>query len=286
MQIFSQIKDIKTAIGLLKNENSTIGFVPTMGALHKGHISLIDKAKSENDYVVCSIFVNPVQFNNKEDFDKYPIQNDVDIELLKKNRCDVLFIPSVKEVYPKAPNENFSFGQLEKVMEGAFRPGHFNGVAIVVKKLFEIINSDKAYFGEKDFQQLMIIQALVKQLNLDIEIVPCPIIREADGLAMSSRNVRLTEHQRAIAPQIYALLKNCVEHSAIASVAEVKAEFVAKISAIPEFKLDYFEIADENNFQSISSWEDSKSPRAFAAIFIDNVRLIDNMKIFCNFAKS
>lgn len=286
MQIFTQINDIQTSIGFLKKEIHTIGFVPTMGALHAGHLSLIEKAQTENDIVVCSIFVNPVQFNNKEDFDKYPVQYDVDIELLKKNGCDVLFIPSVKEMYPEAPNENFSFGQLENVMEGAFRPGHFNGVAIVVKKLFEIIKPDKAYFGEKDFQQLMIIQALVRQLNFDIEIVPCPIIREADGLAMSSRNVRLTLHQRAIAPQIYALLKNCVEHSAIASVAEVKEEFIAKISAFPEFKLDYFEIADENSLQLISSWEDSKSPRAFAAIFMENVRLIDNMKIFCNFAKS
>ena len=286
MQIFTQINDIQTALGFLKNETLSIGFVPTMGALHEGHLSLIEKAQTENDIVVCSIFVNPVQFNNKEDFDKYPVQDEVDIALLKKNGCDVLFIPSVKEMYPETPNESFSFGQLENVMEGAFRPGHFNGVAIVVKKLFEIIKPDKAYFGEKDFQQLMIIQALVKQLNLDIEIVPCPIIREADGLAMSSRNVRLTEHQRKIAPQIYALLKHCVEHAAIASVAEVKEEFIAKISAFPEFKLDYFEIADENSLQPISSWEDSKSPRAFAAIFMDNVRLIDNMKIFCNFAKS
>lgn len=286
MQIFTQINDIQTALGFLKKETQTIGFVPTMGALHEGHLSLIEKAKPENDIVVCSIFVNPVQFNNKEDFDKYPVQDDVDIELLKKYACDILFIPTVKEMYPEAPKQTFSFGQLENVMEGAFRPRHFNGVAIIVKKLFEIICPDKAYFGEKDFQQLMIILALVKQLNLDIEIVPCPIIREADGLAMSSRNVRLTEHQRAVAPQIYTLLRKCVERSAFASVAEVKAEFIAKIIAFPEFKLDYFEIADENSLQPISGWDDSKNPRAFAAIFMDNVRLIDNMNFFCNFAKS
>ncbi len=286
MQIFTKINDIKAAITLLKAKKYRIGFVPTMGALHNGHLSLIYKAKAENDITVCSIFVNPVQFNNTEDFEKYPIQNDTDIDLLKNSKCDLVFLPSVKEMYPEPPTEKFNFGTLENVMEGAFRPGHFNGVAIVVKKLFEIITPDKAYFGEKDFQQLMIIKSLIKKLNLRIEIVACPIIRESDGLAMSSRNVRLTEHQRKIAPEIHALLKKCADHSMEFSLEHVKSEVIKSIEAIPEFKLDYFEIADEENLQPISNWSDSDTPRAFVAIFLDKVRLIDNMKIFCNFAKS
>jgi len=286
MQIFTKINDIKAAITLLKSKKIRIGFVPTMGALHNGHLSLISKANAENDITVCSIFVNPVQFNNTEDFEKYPVQNDKDIELLRYSGCEIVFIPTVKEMYPEPPNEKFNFGTLEDVMEGAFRPGHFNGVAIVVKKLFEIITPDSAYFGEKDFQQLMIIKSLVKQLNLHIEIVSCPIIRESDGLAMSSRNIRLTEHQRKIAPEIHALLKKCADHSMEFSLEQVKSEFVRSIEAIPEFRLDYFEIADEGNLQPISNWSDSDTPRAFVAIFMDKVRLIDNMKIFCNFAKS
>ncbi|MEI6122466.1 MAG: pantoate--beta-alanine ligase [Bacteroidota bacterium] len=286
MQVFNHINSIKTAIALLKANKNKIGFVPTMGALHKGHLSLLAKARSENDITVGSIFVNPVQFNQQEDFEKYPVQNDTDIALLKQAGCDMVFMPSVNEMYPEPPTEKFYFGQLETVMEGAFRLGHFNGVAIVVKKLFEIISPDSAYFGEKDFQQLQIVKQLVKQLELNIEIIACPIIREADGLAMSSRNVRLTDHQRQIAPQIYNLLKTFANQTERFSVGEIKSEFVKAMQAIPEFKLDYFEIVDEENLQPITHWAAAENPRAFVAVFMDNVRLIDNMKFFCSFAKS
>jgi pantoate--beta-alanine ligase len=257
----------------------SVGFVPTMGALHQGHLSLIEKACRENDKTVCSIFVNPIQFNNKDDFEKYPVQSEKDIEMLKNAGCDMVFVPSVNEMYPEPVTDLFDFGMLDKVMEGASREGHFNGVAIVVKKLLEIIEPDKAYFGEKDFQQLQIIKYLVKTNHLQAEIVSCPIIREPDGLAMSSRNIRLSALYREIAPQIYKTLMKCSNLAPSYTVQEVKSLFFSEISLFPEFRLDYFEIADETTLQPIINWTESKNPRAFVAVFLGNVRLIDNMKI-------
>jgi pantoate--beta-alanine ligase len=279
MKVFTKIKDVTNFIEIRKQISLSIGFVPTMGALHQGHLSLIEKASYENDITLCSIFVNPIQFNNKEDFDKYPVQSERDIEMLEKAGCNLVFIPSVEEMYPEPITEVNDFGLLDKFMEGAFREGHFNGVAIVVKRLIEITQPDKAYFGEKDFQQLQIIRYLVKTNNIPVEIVACPIIRETDGLAMSSRNVHLTPEERKIASQIYHTLLKCSELRSSKTVQQVKSFFKNEISVFPEFRIDYFEIADEVTLQPIQNWSESKNPRAFVAIYLGNVRLIDNLKI-------
>ena len=208
MNVYNFIVDIQRFVEEKHNLGLKVGFVPTMGALHEGHLSLINRAKKDNDIVVSSVFVNPIQFNNPTDLEKYPRTPERDIEKLEQAGCDAVFMPSVDEMYPEKVEEHYDFGDLERVMEGACRPRHFNGVAIVVRKLFEIVTPDRAYFGEKDFQQLAIIKKMVQNLNMNLEIVPCPIIRENDGLAMSSRNVRLNETERAIAPQIFATLND------------------------------------------------------------------------------
>ncbi|HOV10751.1 MAG TPA: pantoate--beta-alanine ligase [Bacteroidales bacterium] len=279
MKVFSYIPEIKAYLHSQKKLQCSIGFVPTMGALHAGHLSLIEKAKSENDICVCSIFVNPIQFNNLEDLKKYPVQKDQDLDLLREKGCDVVFCPENKEMYPEAVEESYDFGPLEKMMEGAFRPGHFNGVAVVVKRLFDIVTPDKAYFGEKDFQQLQIIRSLVKQKKLPVTIVACPIVRDVDGLALSSRNALLTEEHRRIAPQIAALLHECSLLAGDLSVAQLKAYVQQNIAATPEFVLDYFEIACEETLQPIETWAEAKKIRAFIAVYLGKVRLIDNIGI-------
>lgn len=279
MKVLSKIKEVEDYIAIQQHKSLSVGFVPTMGALHQGHLSLIEQASRENDITVCSIFVNPLQFNIKEDFEKYPIQSGKDIEMLEKTGCNMVFVPSVAEMYPGPIRQVYDFGKLENVMEGASREGHFNGVAIVVIRLFEITQPDRSYFGEKDFQQLQIIRHLVKTNNLSVEIVSCPIIREFDGLAMSSRNVRLTLEERKIAPHIFRSLTKCLELGSTRTVQQVKSMFLNEISIFPEFRIDYFEIADENTMQPISKWSESKNPRAFVAIFLGKVRLIDNIKI-------
>ncbi len=279
MRVFSYITDLKDFLQSQKQAQRTIGFVPTMGALHAGHLSLIEKAKSENDICVCSIFVNPIQFNNPEDLKKYPVQTDKDMGMLREQGCDVVFCPDNKEMYPDAVKEKYDFGPLERVMEGAFRPGHFNGVAVVVKRLFDIVTPDKAYFGEKDFQQLQIIRSLVKQEKLPVTIVPCPIVRDTDGLALSSRNALLPPEHRRIAPQIAALLRECALLAGELSIEGLKAYARQKIAATPEFVLDYFEIAAEETLQPIETWVDAKKIRAFIAVYLGKVRLIDNIEI-------
>lgn len=280
MKIFSTIPEIKAFLLTQQMQNLTVGFVPTMGALHSGHISLIERAKKENDLCVCSIFVNPIQFNNPDDFKRYPVRTEKDITMLQDAGCDVLFNPDKHEMYPEPVDTKYDFGELEKVMEGAFRPGHFNGVAIVVKRLFEIIEPDKAYFGEKDYQQLQIIRMLVKMEQIPVTIVPCPIVRDADGLALSSRNALLSEHERAVAPTIAAILNECSSLAHQMSVPEVKSFVQSKIRAVPEFKLEYFEIADGTTLQPVSAWSKSDHIRAFIAVYLHNVRLIDNVRIF------
>lgn len=280
MKTYSTISEIKAFLHTQQIQNLTVGFVPTMGALHHGHISLIERAKKENDLCVCSIFVNPIQFNNPDDFKRYPVQTEKDILKLKDAGCDVLFSPDKDEMYPVPVDTKYDFGELEKVMEGAFRPGHFNGVAIVVKRLFEIIEPDKAYFGEKDYQQLQIIRMLVKKENIPVTIVPCQIIRDADGLALSSRNALLSGHERAVAPKIAAIINECSSLAPQMSVPEVKSYVQSKIRAVPEFKLEYFEIADGTTLQPVCAWSESDHIRAFIAVYLHNVRLIDNVRIF------
>ena len=280
MNVYNFIVDIQRFVEEKHNLGLKIGFVPTMGALHEGHLSLINRAKKDNDIVVCSVFVNPIQFNNPTDLEKYPRTPEKDIEKLEQAGCDAVFMPSAEEMYPEKVSDHYDFGDLERVMEGACRPGHFNGVAIVVRKLFEIVNPDKAYFGEKDFQQLAIIKKMVQNLNMNLEIVPCPIIRENDGLAMSSRNVRLNETERAIAPKIFATLNDAISKKVSMTPAEMKEYTLAKYAEIKEFDVEYVEITDETNLKSLENWNECDHARIFVALQLGPVRLIDNVRIY------
>ncbi|MCD4773923.1 MAG: pantoate--beta-alanine ligase [Bacteroidales bacterium] len=279
MNITKTIKETKEIIKRAKSKGLSTGFVPTMGALHKGHLELIRKAKNENDFVSCSIFVNPIQFNNKEDLKKYPRPIEDDIKKLEELACDLVFIPSVEEMYPEPDTTIYNFGNLEKVMEGKHRPGHFNGVAVVVKKLFDIVEPGRSYFGEKDFQQLAIIKALVKKLKMPVEIVPCPTIREKDGLAMSSRNRRLTADEREIAPVIYMALKDVSKLASGKNVKEVKDYYFQQLGKYPQMKIEYFEISNIEDLSPVEKFEKEKKSIACTAVFLGKVRLIDNVII-------
>jgi pantoate--beta-alanine ligase len=250
-----------------------------MGALHEGHLELVRRAERENGISVCSIFVNPIQFNNPEDLKKYPREETSDVDKLQEAGCGMVFIPTVEEMYPEPETTVFDFGQLDKVMEGKFRPGHFNGVAVVVKKLFDVTTPDRAYFGEKDFQQLVIIRRLVEMLELSVEVIPCPTIRESDGLAMSSRNKRLNEEDRKRAPLIYAILCEAKARAGKHTVKEVTDWVHQEFNKYPFFELEYFEITDMNTLQPVISWDESPGVVACAAVYLGGVRLIDNIKI-------
>ena len=280
MQTFETIQSLQKELANHRQSGKSIGFVPTMGALHQGHLALMQQAKAENDILVVSIFVNPIQFNNPADLEKYPRTLEQDKTLLQKVNCDILFAPDVKEMYPEPDKTVYLFGKLATVMEGAFRPGHFNGVAVVVKKLFEIVTPDKAYFGEKDYQQLAIIKALVKQLNIPVSIVPCPTVRESDGLAMSSRNVRLSAEERTIAPKIYSILKKAAALRNVLSPEEMEKYAQKAFNEIKAFDLEYVSIADDTDLQPFNHWNDVAGARIFVALQLGNVRLIDNIRIF------
>lgn len=271
------INDLQNAVSISKNERKTIGFVPTMGALHEGHISLVKKCREQNDVCIVSIFVNPTQFNNQTDLEKYPRTIDEDIKLLNYAGVDIVFVPSVQEIYPEPDNRQFDFGQLDKVMEGKFRPGHFNGVAQVVSRLFDIVKPDKAYFGEKDFQQLAIVRQMVRQLNIPVEIVPMPIRREDSGLAMSSRNQRLAEDQKKDAVNIYRVLSESKTLYNNKTVEELRFWVIEKINKIASLEVEYFEIVDGNTLQQISDWKDTQYAVGCITVFCGEVRLIDNI---------
>lgn len=269
---------IKQEIDEIKKQGKSIGFVPTMGALHKGHLSLVERAKAENDVCVVSVFVNPTQFNNKEDLKKYPRDIDADVALLQENGCDVAFFPTAKEMYPEGEkSKQYDFGGLAQEMEGNFRPGHFEGVSTVVEKFFDIVLPDKAYFGEKDFQQLRIIQVLAQRKGFP-EIIPMPIFREPDGLAMSSRNQRLSATFREEAPVIHQLLQKAKDWAKTHTPQET-LEKVHSAFAKTSLKLEYFTFCDEETLKPIHSWSDSPNIRAFVAVYAGEIRLIDNMKI-------
>lgn len=286
MKIFSKIQETTSYIRQQKETGKTIGFVPTMGALHEGHLALMKRAKQENDLLVVSIFVNPIQFNNLSDLEKYPRVFDKDVSLLEEIDTDILFAPSVNEMYPEEVKKEYDFGALGNVMEGANRPGHFNGVAIVVSKLFNITIPDKAYFGEKDFQQLAIINKLVKLEDIDVEIIPCEIVREEDGLAMSSRNTRLTADQRKLAPFINETLQKARKYAGQKSVIELKTWVENEFKDKNEFCLEYFEISESIDLQPIANWNEAKSAMGFIVVNMGNIRLIDNIRLFNNFAAS
>lgn len=280
IHVFNYITEIQKFLKSEREKGHSVGLVPTMGALHEGHLSLVRRAEKENDIVVASVFVNPVQFNNSTDFEKYPRTPERDIEMLQNAGCDAVFVPSEKEIYPVPVTDKYDFGDLERVMEGVCRPGHFNGVAIVVRKLFEIVMPDRAYFGEKDFQQQAIIRKLVADLSLNLTIVPCDIVREKDGLAMSSRNMRLTPEERAVAPMIYKVLSEVAALKDSLSPDEMKKSALEKYADIKDFDVEYVEITDETNLKSIKSWDNCKNARIFVALQLGQVRLIDNLRIF------
>ena len=277
MLVVKEVEELKSIIEKEKSEGKTIGFVPTMGALHEGHLSLVEKAGQETDYVVVSIFVNPTQFNDKEDLAKYPRDLSSDLQLLEASDCRLVFAPEVETMYPEPDMRQFNFGQLEQVMEGRFRPGHFNGVAQVVSKLFYMVEPDKAFFGQKDFQQLVIIKSLVRQLNMPVEIVSCPIIRESDGLAKSSRNMRLTPEHRMHAPHIYRTLKSAAGKTGEMSVKEIKQLVVDEIDKDPFLKTEYFDIVDDEELQPVIAWSQEVNKTGCIAVFCGKIRLIDNI---------
>ena len=258
---------------------SGVGFVPTMGALHAGHRSLVEKARKECETVVVSVFVNPTQFNDKNDLKHYPRTPEADEALLEAAGADIVFMPTVEEIYPEPDTRIFDFGQIDKVMEGATRPGHFNGVAQVVSRLFDMVNPAKAYFGEKDFQQIAVIKAMVKQLGLTVEIVECPIIRDEDGLALSSRNTLLTADHRDAAPHIYATIKQCAEKMQAMTPAELSAWVTAEVESNPLLKVIYFQAVDALSMQQISAWSESERVQGCIAVQAGDIRLIDNVRI-------
>jgi len=277
MILIETIEKLKEVLFRVKSNGKTIGLVPTMGALHDGHISLIKKAKSENQVVVVSIFVNPVQFDNLNDLEKYPRNLEKDL-LMIEGITDIVFAPSEKEIFPITPDEKYDFGELDKILEGASRPGHFNGVATIVKRLFDFVQPDKAYFGEKDFQQLAIIRELVKQNKMDISIVACPVVREPNGLAMSSRNQLLSFAKRNIAAKIYNTIKKSHEQYT-PNVKKINDFVISEIKKLEPITLDYFAIVDESTFQPLNSMEDAKGVIACVAYVIGEVRLIDSIRL-------
>jgi pantoate--beta-alanine ligase len=282
MKQFTTIGEIQDYVIHQRKIGKSIGFVPTMGALHLGHLALIRRSKKENDLTVCSIFVNPIQFNNKEDLEKYPRTLNSDAKTLEENGCDVLFAPETGEMYPEneTPTIDIDFGMLDKVMEGKFRPGHFRGVAIVVKKLFDIVHPTRAYFGKKDFQQLAVIRYMVQTLALPVGIIACETVREPDGLAMSSRNMRLTSSERNLAPKIYETLLKVKQKAGEIPVTELKDWAVKNIQENPALRVEYVEIADNNSLLPIENWDTNSQAVAFAAVFLGDVRLIDNIELF------
>lgn len=274
MNVITTIKELSAIVADTKKAGKTIGLVPTMGALHEGHLSLIKKARQENEVVFVSIFVNPVQFNNPEDLRKYPRTLDADVAFIGEY-ADYAFAPSVEEVFPTPPTEEYHYGVVEEVMEGAYRPGHFNGVGVIVRRLLDWVQPDKAYFGEKDYQQIAVIRELVRQCNITSEIVSCPIIREESGLAMSSRNRLLTDEQRALAANIRRIL---VESQQQGDVPQIQAFVEREIAMIPEFKLDYFQIAEDRLLQPVNSLQEADGVMGFITVYVGDVRLIDNIR--------
>ena len=278
MKLVHTINELRAELAAQRQAGKKIGLVPTMGALHEGHASLVRRAVAENDIVVVSDFVNPTQFNDKNDLLKYPRTLEADCELLEKEGAAYVFAPSIEEIYPEPDTRQFSYAPLDTVMEGKYRPGHFNGVCQIVSKLFMIVEPDKAYFGEKDFQQLAIIREMVKQMQFPLEIIGCPIVREADGLALSSRNARLTDEQRQQALNISRTLFQSKEYAVSHTVAETQQFVEDAIAASEGLELEYFELVDGTTLQKISRWEETDYAVGCITVFCGEVRLIDNIK--------
>ncbi|MCR4659955.1 MAG: pantoate--beta-alanine ligase [Bacteroidales bacterium] len=287
MQTITTVAALSQAVSEAKRQNKTIGLVPTMGALHEGHLSLITRARKENDVVIVSVFVNPIQFNNKEDLEKYPRTVEADCRLLETAGADVAFVPAVEEMYPEPVTDVYHFGPIEEVMEGPRRPGHFSGVAVVVRRLFDLTQPNRAYFGEKDYQQIAVIRSLLQQTGYPIELVPCPIVRASDGLALSSRNRRLSPAARAMAPAIYETLCQAVEMSETDDVEDVKQFVVDNLASYHlvnpqpdglQFEPEYFEVVDATTLQPVQKWKGENGVVGCIAVWLDGVRLIDMVR--------
>lgn len=280
MKIFDNIVDLQNELFYLRKANKKIGLVPTMGALHQGHASLVKQCVADNDITIVSVFLNPTQFNDPKDLERYPRTFEEDCKILNEVGADIVFAPTPKEMYPTPDNRHFEFPPTSTVMEGPKRPGHFNGVCQVVSRLFYITKPHNAYFGEKDWQQICVIKQLVKYLNLDINIIECPIIREESGLAMSSRNALLTSEERAIAANIYRILKESVTKKDSLSIDELQQEVINSINAIDQLEVEYFEIVDGNTLETVHSWNDSPYIVGCITVYCGAtpIRLIDHIK--------
>lgn len=280
MQVFNKIVELQNKLFDDRKQGKSIGLVPTMGALHDGHASLVKKSVTDNDITVVSVFVNPTQFNDPKDLNSYPRDTEADCKLLESVGADYVFIPSVEEMYPTPDTRHFEFPPVSTVMEGAHRPGHFNGVCQVVSRLFYIVRPGKAYFGEKDWQQIAVVKAMVKSLGLGVEIVECPIVRDIDGLARSSRNALLSDDERKIAPNIFKALKESIEYAKKHGVKETHDYVVEKINSTPGLDVEYFEIVDGNTLQQVNNWGDSDYIVGCITVYCGKrpVRLIDHIK--------
>ncbi|MBP5560855.1 MAG: pantoate--beta-alanine ligase [Muribaculaceae bacterium] len=277
MKIIEKVDELRQEIAKARQENKSIGLVPTMGALHGGHRSLVERARRENDVVVVSVFLNPTQFNNKEDLRTYPRTAEADAALLEECGVDIAFMPTVDEIYPEPDTRIFDLGSVTQVMEGAMRPGHFNGVCQIVSKLFEMTQPTRAYFGEKDFQQIAVIRAMIKQLGFELDVVQCPCVREADGLAKSSRNVRLTPEARRAAPNIYGTLRASLDFARHHSVEQTHDWVVATINAWPEMEVEYFSIVDGTTLLPVTNWDETSYIVGCVTVYCGDVREIDNI---------
>ena len=277
MIVINKVNELEKAVEAFRIEGKSVGLVPTMGALHEGHLSLVKRCRRENDVVVVSVFVNPTQFNNKEDLRTYPRTEEADKALLAEAGCDIVFMPTVEEVYPEPDTRVFNLGPVAEVMEGAMRPGHFNGVAQIVSKLFMMVKPDRAYFGEKDFQQIAVIRQMVKNEGFNLQIVPCPIVREADGLAKSSRNVRLSAEARQTAPSIYRTLQESLDYAKSHTVAETQKFVTDCINSYPGMEVEYYQIVDGITLMPVNNWNESNYIVGCVTVYCGGVRLIDNI---------
>lgn len=280
MKVIHTIEALRAELEAARAEGKRIGLVPTMGALHEGHASLVRRSVAENDLTVVSIFLNPTQFNDKKDLERYPRTLEADCALLEQCKASIAFAPSVEEIYPEPDTRRFSYPPTDSVMEGAFRPGHFNGVCQIVSKLFYMTEPDRAYFGEKDFQQIAVIRRMVEDLQLKVEIVPCPVVREESGLALSSRNSLLSAEERSIAPAIYRELKDSVAYSEDHEVDEVRQRVVSRINAIEGLEVEYYSIVDGRTLADVHSWNDAPSIVGCITVYCGQkpIRLIDHIR--------
>ena len=280
MQIIETVSELLTYVERAKEKGLKTGLVPTMGALHQGHLSLVKRSVEDNDATIVSLFVNPVQFNNPDDLASYPRQPEEDFKLLAQNGVDIVFAPTVDEIYPEGfdRKRKFELGKVAEVMEGKYRPGHFQGVALVVNRLFQLCRPTRAYFGKKDFQQIAVIREMVRTEGLDVEIVPCPIVREDNGLALSSRNMLLSKEEREKASIIHQTLAESVEKIQDTSVEDVKKMVQDRLNDLPGFKVEYFEIVDAETLLPVESWDEAKEVVGCITVYVGKIRLIDNIE--------